>query len=194
MLKSELRKIHLARQRALSPAERSAKSTRIADKFFAGFDLAGVRFLHCFIAIDKFNEIDTTVFFKRLWSEFPDVITVVPRVKMGTSEMESLKFTPQTELVKNIWDIHEPSHDEFIAAAQIDMVLVPGLAFDRSGHRVGYGKGFYDKFFSRCRPDCLKIGLSYFEPVEQITDIHEGDFPVDAVVSPNLIYRPRAEF
>jgi len=194
MLKSELRKLYLAKQRAFSPAERSEKSTRIADNFFAEFDLSGVRFLHCFIAIDKFNEIDTTLFFQKLWAEFPDVVTVVPRVKMGTSEMESLKFTPQTELVKNIWDIHEPSHDEFVSAAQIDMVLVPGLAFDLSCHRVGYGKGFYDRFLSQCRTDCRKVGLCYGDPVEQITDIHEGDLPVDAVVTPNLIYRPRAEF
>ena len=63
----------------------------------------------------------------------------------------------------------------------IDMVLVPGLCFDGDGHRVGYGKGFYDRFLKTCRPDCIKIGLSYFEPVESIDDVHEGDVRLDFV-------------
>ena len=63
------------------------------------------------------------------------------------------------------------------------MVLVPGVCFDRDGHRVGYGKGFYDRFLKTCRPDCVKIGLSFFEPVEKIDDVHNGDIALDFLVS-----------
>ena len=97
-------------------------------------------------------------------------MVVVPRVDHETNEMKSLKFSSDTQLVRSAWEIEEPVHDETVADAEIDMVLTPGVCFDRVGHRVGYGKGFYDRFLKRCRPDCLKIGLSYFEPVDKIDE------------------------
>lgn len=187
MTKSELRKSYLARQRELSPAERTEKSGRIAENLFANFDLAAIAVLHCFIPIERFNEVDTTFIFHGIWQQFPRVQTVVPRVEFETGEMESVRYTAETELEQNRWNIHEPSHDEIVKPGQIDMVLTPGLAYDRSGHRIGYGKGFYDRFLSQCRPDCLMIGLSYFEPVDEIGDTHEGDVRLDHIVTPKRI-------
>ena len=66
------------------------------------------------------------------------------------------------------------------------LVLVPGVCFDQTGHRVGYGKGFYDRFLKTCRPGCLKVGLSYFEPVDPIDDVHDGDVRLDFIVTPEL--------
>src|SRR5437667_2582277 len=152
MSKSELRKIYLERRQLLSPDETAEKSQRIADLFFQSFDLEPIKILHCFIAIEKFKEIDTTLIFRRLWKDFPHVETLVPRVNFETGEIENLKFAPGTALVRNIWEIHEPSHDEYVETQKIDAVLVPLLCFDAAGHRVGYGKGFYDKFLSKCRP------------------------------------------
>jgi 5-formyltetrahydrofolate cyclo-ligase len=185
MIKSDLRKIFLARQRSLSPGEREEKSRDIADRFIQSDGLADARVLHCFVAIRKFNEIDTSFIFRRVWAEFPAIKTVVPRVIFETGEMENLTFGPETELVANAWEIHEPVHDEYVDTNEIDIVLVPGLCFDRAGHRVGYGKGFYDRFLSRCRPDCLKIGLSYFDPVPVIADAGEHDVRLDRLVTPH---------
>ena len=183
MTKSELRKNYLSRQKALSPDEREARSRAIADLFFQNTDLRNTRFLHCFIAIPKFNEIDTSIIFERLWVEHPEITTVVPRVVFATGEMENLVFGPETETVQNAWSIHEPTHNEYVLTREIDIVLVPGLAFDRNGHRVGYGKGFYDRFLAKCRPDCLKIGLSYFAPVEKISDAWDGDIRLDQLIT-----------
>ena len=179
--------IYLGQQKWLSHEERTKKSQKIADQFFEDFDLSKIDFLHCFIAIEKFNEIDTMLIFRRLWAEFPHITAVVPRVDFETGEMQHLKFTPETELVKNVWEIHEPSHDEFIETDKLDMILVPLLCFDSVGHRVGYGKGFYDKFLSRCRRDCIKVGLSYFPPVEEIADTHPGDMRLDCIVTPESV-------
>ena len=66
---------------------------------------------------------------------------------------------------------------------------MPLLCCDRRGFRVGYGKGFYDKFLSRCRPDCLKIGLSFFEPTEIIADINDYDVKLDYCVTPENRYK-----
>lgn len=187
MTKSELRKIYLAKQTSLLPEVRTRKSQKIADQFFEDFDLGPIDFLHCFIAIEKFNEIDTAPIFHRLWAEFPHITAVVPRVDFETGEMQHLKFTPETELVKNAWEIHEPAHDEFVETDKLDMILVPLLCFDNVGHRVGYGKGFYDKFLSKCHRDRIKVGLSYFEPVEEISDANELDVKLDFCVTPDEI-------
>lgn len=189
MTKRELRKIYLGRQKTLSTAERKQKSERLAERFFQSFDLTKIKFLHCFLPIEKFNEIDTRIIFERLWRERPHVETLLPRVNFRTNEIENLKFTPETELVQNQWFIHEPAHDELIDTGKIDLVLVPLLCFDSEGFRVGYGKGFYDKFLKNCRADCRKIGLSYFPSVAKIADTNEFDVRLDDCLTPDKIYK-----
>jgi 5-formyltetrahydrofolate cyclo-ligase len=99
--------------------------------------------------------------------------------------MESLAYGPETKMRTDRWGIGEPAHDEFVEPAEIDMVVVPLICFDRQGHRVGYGKGYYDRFLSRCRPDCVKVGLSYFGPVGEIDDVWEGDVQLDFCATPD---------
>ena len=62
------------------------------------------------------------------------------------------------------------------------------LAFDTRGNRVGYGKGFYDRYLPACRPDCIKLGFSYFDPVDSVDDAHEFDVPLDLCITPNRTY------
>jgi 5-formyltetrahydrofolate cyclo-ligase len=73
--------------------------------------------------------------------------------------MQNLKFAAATDLVPNIWNIYEPSHDELVETEMIDMVLVPLLCFDKRGYRVGYGKGFYDRFFEQVQDRLRKDWL-----------------------------------
>ncbi len=187
MTKSELRKIYLARQKSISVSERSEKSARIAGRFFAAFDLREIKFLHCFLPIEKFKEIDTRIIFQRIRREFPTVETLAPRVDFARGEIESLKLAPETELARNAWQIDEPARGETVAAEKIDLILVPLLCFDARGFRVGYGRGFYDKFLKNCRDDCLKIGLSYFAPIAEIFDAGDFDVRLDFCVTPTEI-------
>ena len=184
MTKSELRKFYLERRRSLFAEEMADKSLQIADRFFKRFDLSNLANLHCFIPIKKFNEIDTSLIYKKVWTDFPTVRTIVPRVNRESGEMGNFVFTAETELIKNEWGIREPWSGKAVDAGAIDMVLVPLLCFDERGYRVGYGKGFYDKFLARCRPDCLKIGLSYFPPVPKIADVGGHDVMLDVFVTP----------
>ena len=193
MTKAELRKNYLARQRNLSPVERIGKSEQISNQFFRAFDLSGINFLHCFIAIEKFNEIDTNFIFQKIWREFPRIETLVPRVNFHAGNIENLKFAPEAELVKNAWEIFEPTHDETIETEKIDLVLIPLLCFDRKGFRIGYGKGFYDRFLKNCRADCLKIGLGYFAVVEEISDAQEFDVKLDFCVTPEKVWQFSSE-
>ena len=77
----------------------------------------------------------------------------------------------------------------FPLPSKIDVVFVPLLAFDKNGHRIGYGKGYYDKFLSSCKPDIIKIGLSFYEAEEAFQDVYPSDIPLDYCVTPKKVYR-----
>ena len=113
---------------------------------------------------------------------------VLPRVDMLSNEMSGIIINGRTELVMNKWGIPEPSEGNEADPESIDLVLIPLLAFDLSGHRVGYGKGFYDRFLRNCRPDCIKAGLSFFGPVESIDDLNVFDRKMDLCITPERVY------
>jgi len=75
-----------------------------------------------------------------------------------------------------------------VSESEIDLIFVPLLAFDETGNRVGYGKGFYDKFLTKCRPDAIKVGLSYFEAIDRISDSEQFDIPLNYCITPQRIY------
>ena len=68
------------------------------------------------------------------------------------------------------------------------MVFVPLLAYDKQGNRVGYGKGFYDNFLSKCKPETIKIGLSFFPPEDKIDDVFESDVKLNFCVTDSQIF------
>ena len=189
MNKSELRKIYLEKRESFTAEDVERCSLQIAERFFESFDLKKINYLHGFLPIGKFKEIDTNLIFHLVWFEHSHIETLVPRVNFEKNEIESLKFTPFTELVENAWLVHEPVHHELTATEKIDAVLVPLLCFDREGSRVGYGKGFYDRFLKNCRADCLKVGLNYFPPVEKIADTNEFDVRLDYCLTPDEVWK-----
>ena len=188
MTKSELRRTYLAKRRAISDAELTEKSQQIADNFFSNVDLSGVNTLHTFISIQRYNEMDTSFIYERVWRDHPEIVTAAPRADLTNCEMENAVFTKDTIFSENRWGIREPVTGATIAASEIDMVLVPLFCFDTNGHRVGYGKAFYDKFLSKCRPDCVKVGLSYFPPVAEISDLGTHDVMLDRCITPERIH------
>src|SRR5687767_12549140 len=112
MLKAELRKIYLEKRKNLSPEERKQKSRQIADRFFQNFDLSEINFLHVFLSIERFNEIDTSLIIEKIRREFPRIELVVPRVNRQTNELENLAFKPETELIESSWQIYEPAGND----------------------------------------------------------------------------------
>src|SRR5690606_20730654 len=99
--------------------------------------------------------------------------------------MRHFLWDEHTVLHSNRWGIPEPVGGTEVGADILDAVLVPLLAFDTDGNRVGYGKGFYDRFLAQCRPESLKIGLSFFEPLPGISDVSEQDIRLSACITPH---------
>jgi 5-formyltetrahydrofolate cyclo-ligase len=188
MRKNKLRPLYLKNQKSLSGIERQEKSLQIKEQFLTKFNLAEVRVLHLFLSMAEKGEVDTLPIIEKLWREFPNIKIVVPRVNFEKDRLEHLEFNARTEIQKSSWGISEPAGNDLIDERELDLVLVPLLCFDKRGYRVGYGKGFYDKFLIKCRKDCLKIGLSFFEPVDEIENVHEFDIRMDFCVTPSRVY------
>jgi len=97
-------------------------------------------------------------------------------------------LTDNTKIKKNQYGIPEPVDGIEVPVSKIDVIFVPLLAYDLDGNRVGYGKGFYDKFLSKCKPEALKIGLSFFEPEDKIIS-SPNDVRLDYCVTPSATIR-----
>jgi 5-formyltetrahydrofolate cyclo-ligase len=188
MTKQELRKIYLSKRLSLSNGEYNTLSELIAENFFAQIDLSQVQVLHTFLPIEKNNEPDTWLIIARLRKEFPAINISIPRINTQTSLLDNFYYEGPDQLEKNTWGIPEPKHGMPTPNEKINAVLVPLLAIDEAGHRVGYGRGFYDKFLSQCPPSVMKIGLSFFPPVAKIKDVHQHDYTLTHAVTPERVY------
>jgi 5-formyltetrahydrofolate cyclo-ligase len=141
--------------------------------------------VHIFLPIRKSNEIDTFSVLNYFKINHPTIRIVVPRSNFKTLEMVNILFDHEhTILGRNRYDIPEPIYGHAVPAAEIDVVFIPLLVCDKKGNRVGYGKGFYDRFLAQCRADVIKIGLSFFDPVDEIGDVNRFDIPLDLLLTP----------
>jgi len=190
MNKSTLRKYYLTKRKALSSQEIDRKSQKICDLFFQKIDLNTIKFLHIFLPIKKQNEIDTLLIIRRLQIEFPLVNIVVSRSNLENFEMQHF-ILEEDNLVENKWGILEPSQDSKrgIQPQDIDLVIIPLLCFDKQGNRVGYGKGFYDRFLQKCSLKAFKMGFCLEEPIEQINDLNEFDVKMDVCITPKKYWK-----
>jgi 5-formyltetrahydrofolate cyclo-ligase len=189
MTKSELRKTYLAMRRDLSPGQIEAASRKIAENFFRSVDLSSASHVHTFVRSARHNEIDTSKIYFRIWRDHPKITVSVPRIDTEANLIDSVPIGPNSEWAENAWGIREPLGADHIATDQLDIVIVPLLIFDKAGHRVGYGKGFYDGLLARCRADCRKIGVSYFAPVDRVYDVSPLDVPLEICVTPHEVFR-----
>jgi 5-formyltetrahydrofolate cyclo-ligase len=190
MTKEELRKLYLQKRLALSEAEFHELNRKICENFFGLVDLSFIKVLHTFLPIEKTKEPDTWQIIDRIRREFPHIRISIPKINNETSMLDNFYFEGLHQLQNNMWGIPEPKQGIPTPTEKIDAVLVPLLAFDSAGHRVGYGRGFYDKFLSTTRKDCKKIGVSLFPAVETIDNIHSQDLALDLVVTPKEVVNP----
>lgn len=182
MFKKDLRKIYLEKRMTLSKDEVNFLSEKIFDKFILQFNVIENQKVSVFLPISKFNEINTLEFIKFLWSKKVNVF--IP--KIIDKDLISIKFIPETILIENSWGILEPLSNQNEETV-FDYVITPLLYCDSFGNRVGYGKGFYDKFFQTINFDAKKIGVNYFAPTDIIDDISELDVKLDYLITPDEI-------
>ena len=184
MKKNEVRRHYLSLRKAMSLEKIERESEKISELFFNNFDLSEVNYLHAFLPILGHHEINTWPIIQGFKGN-----TVISKSDFKNFSMESYLLDEHTLLEENKWGIPEPVNARPVHDHKIDMVLVPLLAFDIKGFRVGYGKGFYDRFFLNCRKNVIKVGLSLETHLENIKDVNEYDITLDYCVTPDKIYR-----
>jgi 5-formyltetrahydrofolate cyclo-ligase len=182
MTKDEARKEFLQRRLALSEAEYHHLNLQLYHQFFLQIDLAFIKCIHIFLPIENKREPDTWPIIERIRREFPHIRISIPKV--AGNELENIYFEGLHQLKKNKWGILEPEQGVPAPTEKIDIVIVPLLAFDKNGHRVGYGKGFYDKFLAECLIRCKRVGISLFQPIEKIEDVDDNDIALTECLTP----------
>lgn len=186
MDKKELRRVYKAKRQALSDADIEEQSLAVANGLLQ-LPIWDKTYFHIFLPIVELREIDTEFILHLLSGKDKEV--VVSRSDFAKRTMTHFLLTENTKIKKNSYNIPEPINGLEVPAKTIEVVFVPLLAFDIFGNRVGYGKGFYDKFLAECRPETLKIGLSFFEAVDAVHDVFESDIRLDYCVTPDRIYQ-----
>lgn len=183
MTKAELRKVYKAKRNALSREERLLLDASIIIHLKA-LDWSVYGYLHVFMPIVKHNEPNISSFLFWLKEYFPNLKLVISKTEFEHGTMINYHWDDIILMEENQWGILEPKDGVIIDEKLIDAVLVPLLVSDGNGHRVGYGKGFYDRFLAKCRKDIETIGISYFPMVEKIDDVEEWDIALKYCVSP----------
>jgi 5-formyltetrahydrofolate cyclo-ligase len=184
MTKAELRKQAISFRKSLTKADVAHLSRKLLDNF-KKLDFLSVQSIHVFLPIEEKGEPDTFLLIEWLKQNYPDIKIIVPKADFKSLQMTHHVLTDHADLQKNIFNILEPQ-ESALHSGDIDMVIVPLLAFDLAGYRVGYGKGFYDRFLRGIQT--FKVGLSLSEPVDRISDVDAYDIPLDCCITPSACY------
>ncbi len=187
MNKKELRKYFRGKRNALVSVEQSKLDDLMLIQF-QKIELPFISLLLSYWPIEENKEPNTHLITDYLEFRNPGLTTAYPKTDFFMNEIVAVSTDAETSFVKNEFNIYEPEEGTRVDAAEISMVLVPLLAFDKKGYRVGYGKGYYDKFLAGCSKDCIKAGFSYFEPVDEIADKADFDVPLNLCITPQTVY------
>lgn len=179
MKKEDLRELYRNRRKQLSETDRSIATAQIFDRYLKNFSPLANENIHIFLPIQRLHEIDTFVWIQYFLKNHIHVY--VPKVV--DDEMISVPYTKDMVLKKNRWGIPEPTTNKGVVVG-FNQVLTPLLYADHRGNRIGYGKGFYDRFFKKLNTDALKIGLNFFKPDETIEDPDDNDVALDYLIFP----------
>ena len=186
MTKKELRIKYKALRNHLSENDGEEMSLAIANKVLT-LPIWEKTYFHIFLPIIEQKEVNTEFILHLLSGKDKEII--VSKCDLETCHLVHFLLTDNTNIKKNKYNIPEPVNGLEVPTGKIDVVVVPLLAFDKAGNRVGYGKGFYDRFLLECKPETIKIGISFFEAEDLIEDIFENDVKLDYCVTPNTVYR-----
>ena len=185
--KQQIRKAALAGRKELSEVEYQNRNESILDHFSRWPVAVSLKAFHCFLPIAKNKEPDTWPIIDFLQRN--DKAVIISRSDTTTNVLTHFHFEDRSQLRENKWGIPEPVTGELADVSQLDMVFIPLLAFDLAGNRIGYGKGYYDRFLSACKEDVLKVGLSLLPPLAEPLEAEAHDIPLDYCITHEQIYK-----
>jgi 5-formyltetrahydrofolate cyclo-ligase len=187
MTKSALRTIYKDKRSALSDTDRLKLDDLVLIQF-QRLQLSNVQTLLSYWPIATHHEVNTLPMSDFMEFRSPGLTIAYPRTNYEAVTMEAVAVDDDTEYETNQYGITEPIGENILLPEELDMVFVPMLVYDERGYRVGYGKGFYDRYLKLCKNDVIKIGFSYFAPEPLISDVNDFDIPLNFAITPERIY------
>lgn len=187
MTKQELRNIYKQKRLAISPIDKLKADDFLLIRFQQLF-FDSIQVLLTYWPIEEMAEPNTMLFSGYLRHTIPGLQIAYPVTNFEANYIKAIAINEDTVYTTGLKNLTEPTDGILISPETIDLVFVPMIICNKEGYRVGYGKGFYDRFLAQCRPDIIKIGFSYFEPIEKIEDLHAFDVPLNYCITPENIY------
>ncbi len=177
--KSEIRKFIIEKRKKLSKKEIYEKSSIVGEEFLKSEYYKNSRVIMSYVSIK--NEVDTGYINGKILIDGKKLI--LPKTDMETNNIIPLEIKNINELIEGRYGILEPEDNEknIIDLENIDIVIVPAVAFDKEGYRIGFGKGYYDRFLKEY--EGIKIGIAYdFQIIDRVP-IESHDMKVDFIIT-----------
>ncbi|MEO0555731.1 MAG: 5-formyltetrahydrofolate cyclo-ligase [Bacteroidota bacterium] len=184
--KHTLRKVYLEKRLFLSASELNHRNQLLSNLLLAKLPMERSTTIHLFMGINEKNEVDTFGIMKALMELQPSVQFVTSKTK-PKGILEHYKIDTNTKFEKNKWHVPEPIGADMADINEIDVVLVPLIIFDKEGNRIGYGKGYYDRFL-KLVPNAAKVGITLGPPLDKIEYVGKYDVAMDACCTPFKYY------
>lgn len=178
-MKDKLRVIYKDLRTRISIEERERLSKNIFKLISSNFELSGKN-ISIFLPIKRLREVNTWPLINTTDANF-----FLPVVK--NKELKHVQFENKSQLKLSSWGIEEPIYGNEVQADIFDYVIVPLLAYDSNGNRIGYGAGFYDNFLKFCNSKCIFIGVSFFGPEDGLIETYPTDIPLHYCVTPTKL-------
>lgn len=184
--KKKYRTVYLRKRKMLSAKDFDRMNARLMFHFQSFIKKHNASIIHSFLSIDKNKEVNTWPLIESLKMKGKQI--VISKSSLTTNELTHYLFEDYKQLIENKYDIPEPAYGTLVSPEILEMVLIPLIVFDRKGHRLGYGAGYYDRFLADCSPQCLKVGLSLTPPLDEIPFAEAHDVPMDFCITPIGVY------
>jgi 5-formyltetrahydrofolate cyclo-ligase len=186
MNKSDIRLAFKEKRKALSSKEQLKLNDLLLIQF-QRIDFSTVQNCMTYWPLEQMNEPNTHLFTRFLQHMIPNLNIYYPKIN-SNNLLDAVEVNDDTVFNTNEWGITEPNEGAVIKPSKLQLILVPLLIFDQKGYRVGYGKGYYDRFLANCSNNAILLGISFFEPIQIIEDTHEFDIPLTMGITPEQIY------
>ncbi len=184
--KKKMREVILRQRDAMSPSARTSTSRVILEKICALPQYGNAKVVLTYMGFG--TEIETQPFFERVIAD--GKIVVLPRVDRASQTLILHSARGMSELMTSKYGILEPGTDApIVAVTSVDFVLMPGVAFDRNGNRLGYGRGYYDKLMSTANPALAGVAAGFSCQIVDKVPIGPHDKKVDCIITENEIIK-----
>ncbi|MEQ1518671.1 MAG: 5-formyltetrahydrofolate cyclo-ligase [Usitatibacteraceae bacterium] len=185
--KRQLRDSVLALRDAMAPDARAAASQAILQRVVALPEYTKAKTVLTYMGFG--TEIETQWFFERVIAD--GKIAVLPRVDRANQSLILHSARTEAELMTSKWGIREPKTDApVVSIATVDFVLMPGVAFDRTGNRLGYGRGYYDKLVAAANPALARVAAGYGCQIVDRVPVDFHDQKVHRIITENEMILP----